>query len=181
MEPISTIWEEHKASLRGYVARRVPDRDAVDDILQEVFLKAHQNLHALKSRGSIAAWLFRIASNAIADHYRARKPWIQLPDELESPAPEPDLLGELAACLQPLIDDLPETYRAALVLSEIEGLPQAEVARRFGISLSGAKSRVQRGREKLRQRLHDCCVIETGQQGVIDFEPRDARCKGRCD
>lgn len=181
MEPISTLWEEHKARLRGYVAKRVQDRDAVDDILQDVFLKAHHNLHTLKSRGSIAAWLFRIASNAIADHYRARKTWVELPDELEAPEPEPDPVGELAACLQPLIDDLPETYRVALVLSEIEGLPQREVAARLGMSLSGAKSRVQRGREKLRQRLDDCCVIETGQQGVIGFEPRDARCKGRCD
>jgi RNA polymerase sigma-70 factor, ECF subfamily len=181
MEPVSDIWGAHKARLRGYVARRVQDRDAVDDILQDVFLKAHHNLHTLKSRGSITAWLFRIASNAIADHYRSRKTWVELPDELESPEPEADPVGELAACLQPLIDDLPETYRVALVLSEIEGLPQREVAARLGISLSGAKSRVQRGREKLRQRLHDCCVIETGRQGVIGFEPRDGRCKTRCD
>jgi RNA polymerase sigma-70 factor (ECF subfamily) len=181
MELLPDIWEEHKARLRGYVAKRVRDNDVVDDILQDVFLKAHNNLHTLKSHGSVASWLFRIASNAIADHYRFQKPWVELPDELESPEPEHDPVGELAACLQPFIADLPETYRAALTLSEIEGLPQREVATLLGISLSGAKSRVQRGREKLRQRLHDCCVIETGRHGIIDYEPRNKDCKEHCD
>lgn len=180
MEPLSTIWEEHKARLRGYVAKRVRDNHAVDDILQDVFLKALNNLPTLKSRGSVASWLFRIASNAVADHYRARKSWVALPGALESPRPEHNPVGELSACLQPFIADLPEIYRVAVTLSEIEGLPQREVAKRLGISLSGAKSRVQRGREKLRQRLHDCCVIEIGRRGVIGYEPRNKACKLDC-
>lgn len=181
MEPISDLWEEHRTRLRGYIAKRVRDADAVEDILQDVFLKAHNHLHALKSRESVAAWLFRIASNAVADHFRSQRPWVELADELASPEPEPDPVGELATCLQPLIADLPETYRSALTLSEIEGLTQREVASLLAISLSGAKSRVQRGREKLRQRLQDCCVIEIGRHGIIDYEPRDKDCKGRCD
>lgn len=152
----------------------------MDDILQDVFLKAHKNLHALKSRGSVASWLFRIASNAIADHYRSQKPWVELPNELKLPENEYDPVGELAACLQPLIADLPETYRSALVLSEIEGLPHKEVARQLGISLSGAKSRVQRGRDKLHRRLDDCCIIEAGRRGIIDYEPRDKDRNGCC-
>lgn len=180
MEPISEIWEEHKSRLRGYVARRVRDRDAVNDILQDVFVKAHTHLNGLRSRGSVTSWLFRMASNAIADHYRSQKPWVELPSELKSPEVERDPVGELAACLQPLIADLPAIYRSALILSEIEGLPHKEVAKRLGISLSGAKSRVRRGRDKLRQRLHDCCVIETGRGGIIDYEPRDKKRSGRC-
>lgn len=179
--PLSAIWDEHKAQLRGYIGKRVRDPDALDDILQDVFVKAHDNLHTLKSRESVAAWLFRIASNAIADHYRARKPWVELPDELEQPQPERNPIGELAACLRPFIAELPEIYRAALTLSEIEGLPQKEVAARLGISLSGAKSRVQRGREKLLQRLSDCCDFETGRRGLVDYEPRDPARRRRCD
>jgi RNA polymerase sigma-70 factor, ECF subfamily len=181
MELLSDIWNEYKTRLRGYVAKRVQDRGAVEDILQEVFLKAHNSLHTLRSRGSVAPWLYRIASNAIADHYRSQKPWTDLPDELESPEPGDDPVAELAACLQPLIDDLPETYRSALMLSEIEGLPQKEVATRLGLSHSGAKSRVQRGREKLRQRLHECCIIETGRHGIVGYEPRSGTCNERCD
>lgn len=180
MAPIIDFWHEHKARLRGFIAKRVRERDAVDDILQEVFLKVNTSLHTVKSHGSISAWLYRIAANSIADHYRSQKPWEELPDELAAPEPERDYIAELAACLQPLIADLPETYRTALVLSEIEGLPQREVADRLNISLSGAKSRVQRGREKLRQRLLDCCYIETGRSGIIGYEPRDKKCNDSC-
>lgn len=167
------FWTEHKTRLRNYIAKRVREREAVDDILQDVFLKAHTNLHTVKSHGSITAWLYRIAANAIADHYRGQRPSEELPDELAAPEPESDYIGELASCLQPLIADLPETYRLPLVLSEIEAQPQKEVATRLGLSLSGAKSRVQRGREKLRQRLMECCDIETGQGGVVGYEVRD--------
>lgn len=171
----SYFWTEHKARLRNYIAKHVRERDAVDDILQDVFIKAHTSLHTVKSHGSLAAWLYRIAANAIADHYRMQKPSEEISDELAAPESEPDYVGDLAACLQPLINDLPETYRAALVLSEIEGLPQKEVAERLGLSLSGAKSRVQRGREKLRQNLSECCDIETGKNGIVGFELRDPK------
>jgi RNA polymerase sigma-70 factor (ECF subfamily) len=175
------FWQEHRSRLRAYIAKRVRERDAVDDILQEVFLKVNASLHTVKSHGSISAWLYRIASNTIADHYRAQKPWDELPDEIAAPEPERDYVAELASCLQPLIAELPENYRAALVLSEIEGLPQREVAERLNISLSGAKSRVQRGREKLRQRLLLCCDIETGNNGIVGYEPRDKSCDAGCD
>jgi RNA polymerase sigma-70 factor (ECF subfamily) len=180
MMPMTDFWLEHRSRLRGYIAKRVCESDAVDDILHEVFLKVNASLHTVKSHGSISAWLYRIAANTIADHYRAQKPWEELPDEVAEPEPERDYIAELATCLQPLIADLPETYRTALVLSEIEGLPQREVAEQLNISLSGAKSRVQRGREKLRQRLLDCCDIETGCGGIIGYEPRDRKCGVSC-
>jgi RNA polymerase sigma-70 factor (ECF subfamily) len=182
MAQITDLWQEHKTRLRGFIAKRVRERDAVDDILQEVFLKVDRGLHTVKSHGSLAAWMYRVAANAITDHYRAREAWAELPadDELPAPEPEQDFIAELATCLQPLIADLPLTYRSALMMSEIEGLAQKEVANRLGISLSGAKSRVQRGREKLRQRLLDCCDVEFGQGGVIGYERRDKRCAGDC-
>lgn len=172
---MTDLWLEHKSRLRSYIAKRVHESDAVDDILQEVLLKAHTGLHTVKSQGSVAAWLYRVAANAIADHYRSAKPMEALPDELAEPEQQPDHIASLADCLQPLIDDLPETYRLPLVLSEIEGLTQQLVADRLGLSLSGAKSRVQRGREKLRQRLYECCDIETSESGVVGFELRDPR------
>lgn len=180
MAPMSDFWGEHKSRLRGYVAKRVPDHAAVDDILQEVFLKAHESLHTVKSQGSLAAWLYRIAANVIADHYRGQRPVEEVSEELAAPEPEPDYIGELASCLQPLIANLPETYRTPLVLSEIEGLTQKEVAERLGLSLSGAKSRVQRGRDKLRQRLFECCDIETGRGGILGYEVRDKKSGGSC-
>lgn len=173
--PVPDFWMEHKSRLRGYIAKRVREREAVEDILQDVFIKAQANLHAVRSQGSLAPWLYRIAANAIADHYRGQRPSEEVSDALPASEPEPDYIGEMASCLQPLIDDLPETYRAALVLSEIDGFTQQEVAGRLGLSLSGAKSRVQRGREKLRELLHECCDIETGSNGVVGYELRDPK------
>ncbi len=172
---MTSFLREYKVRLRGYIANRVRESDAVDDILQDVFLKAHASLHTVKSHGSVLAWLYRVAANAIVDHYRAQSPWEELPDELATPEPEPDNIAELALCLQPLIADLPETYRVALVLSEIDGLPQKEVAKRLGLSLSGAKSRVQRGRERLRQLLFRRCDIETGKNGIVAYQLRDKK------
>lgn len=182
MTPVTELWQMHRSRLRDYIARRVGEREAVDDILQEVFIKVQAGLHTVRSYGSVSAWLYRIAANSIADHYRAQKPWEELPadDELAAPEVRPDPVAELAVCLQPFIAELPETYRAALQLSEIEGLPQKEVAHRLGISLSGAKSRVQRGREKLRLRLLDCCNIATGRNGISGYEQRDGKCSVAC-
>jgi RNA polymerase sigma-70 factor, ECF subfamily len=180
MVPIENLWQEHKDRLRSYINRRVRDEHATDDILHEVFIKLHKNLHTVKSSGSVSAWLYRVAANAIADYYRTHKPVEALPDELPAPEQERDYVAELASCLQPMIEDLPDTYRTALTLSEIEGLKQKEVAARLGISLSGAKSRVQRGREKLRESILRCCAVETGKHGIVGYEVRGKGCGG-CD
>jgi RNA polymerase sigma-70 factor (ECF subfamily) len=116
---MTDLWQEHKARLRGYIARRVREGDAVDDILQDVFLKARVGLPGVKSSDSLAAWLFRIAGNAIADHYRSQRPSEALPDDLAAPEPHRDDTTELAECIWPLIAELLETHRVALVLSEL--------------------------------------------------------------
>ena len=179
MKSVSSFWQEHKDLLRGYIASRVREKDIVDDILQNVFMKAHTSQDTVKNKGSIKSWLFRITANAIADHYRSKRHWAEIPEELAAIEPERDNVAELANCLQPLIDELPEIYRLALILSEIEGLPHKEVADRLGVSLSGAKSRVQRGREKLRQKVLDCCDIEIGHGRIVGYKPRQTN--NNCD
>src|SRR5690606_7389395 len=106
---------------------------------------------------------------------RAARGGDALPEDL--PAAEPDRPAEarveLAACLPRLLERLPERYREAVRLAELEGLPQQEVARRQGVSLSGAKSRVQRGRRRLRELVEACCAVECDHRGsVVDYEPR---------
>jgi len=74
-----------------------------------------------------------------------------------------------------LVQLLPPPYRDALTLVEFEGVPQVEVASRLGISVSGMKSRVQRGRSMLRDGLLACCdVSRSATGGVLDFAPRAA-------
>lgn len=176
MVPIADLWQEHKDRLRNYIVRRVRDRHVAEDILQDVFVKVHASLHTVTSPGSVSAWLFRVAANAIADHYRTHKPAEELPEDFSAPEQERNYVSELASCLQPMIAGLPDIYRTALTLSEIEGITQREVADRLGISVSGTKSRIQRGREKLRQRLLQCCEIEAGRNGIVGYEVRDESC-----
>lgn len=181
-EASEALWLRFREPLRRFVLSRVRDAVAADDILQEVFLKLHTQAVTLRDTTRIGPWLFRVTSNAIADHFRAPSP-LEL-DERASEAiaaseAEDDAEARIGASLLAMIDDLPESYREAVRLIEIEGVPQAELAARLGMSVSGAKSRVQRGREKLRQLLVDCCHVEFDRRGnVIAYEKRPPCCRG---
>jgi RNA polymerase sigma-70 factor (ECF subfamily) len=177
MPTTTDIWQEHRSRLRAYIATRVRDASAVDDILQNVFLKLHTRLDTIRSRESVMAWLYRVAANAVADHFRAAKRWQEVPIALPAAEAERNCIGELLDCIEPLLATLPETYRAAVVLSEIQSVPLKTVAETLGISLSGAKSRVQRGRAQLREKLGQCCDVQMQRGAIVGCEPRpDVRC-----
>jgi len=171
--------------LTAFVAQRVDDRADVADLVQTVFLRAHQHLASIADEQRLLPWLFQITRNAIADYYRsparrreidgvASDGTLDLPDSDGASADAP-ALRELAGCVRPLVQQLPPTYRDALTLVEFDGLPQVEVAARLGISVSGMKSRVQRGRSMLRDGLLACCdVSRSATGGVLDFAPRSA-------
>ena len=168
--------------LRRFIRRRVASDDDAQDILQDVFGKIHRHIGRLKDTERLPAWVYRIARRAVIDHLRARAKApaaVDLPED-RADEQEPAAVGaEVAECVRPLIDRLPEPYRNALILTELEGLTQRELAESTGLSLSGAKSRVQRGREQLKAMLLECCHFEFDRRGrVLDFEPRDPACPG---
>ena len=184
-------WRELRGPLAGFIARRVADPQDAEDVLQDVMLRIHRHSDDLASADRVAAWMHRIARNAIVDHYRRRAAQRELPagaagdlDEraagsLDEPTSEA-LRRELAACLRPLIDRLPDKHREALIMTELEGLTQIEAARRLGISVSGAKARVQRGRAQLKALLLDCCHVELDRRGAItEYRARTRSCE-RC-
>jgi RNA polymerase sigma-70 factor (ECF subfamily) len=182
------IWEEFHQRLLGFIARRVPDRDSAEDILQEVMLRIHRHAGELEHSAAVGGWIHRIARNAIVDHYRRAPLRRERPAGIEpapddAPAPEPagaDLRGELARCLAPLLDRLPAKHREALELTELNGVTQAEAAARLGLSTSGMKSRVQRARAQLKDLLADCCEIELDRRGgVTSYQPRRSPCDCR--
>jgi len=174
-------WRQRRDELRRFVGRRVFDRHEAEDIVQEALVRAHEAKHQLHSVERLPAWLARIASNLIVDHHRARRPSTELPEDLAAPEPEDDPVQRLAPCLPRMVDELAPAYRDALRWSELEGLPQREVARRLGLSWSGAKSRVQRARVLLRERIEACCRVLMAGRSIIDFERRarhPADCRG---
>ena len=160
-QTVETIWNESSARLRQFIRARVADPATAEDILQDVFLKFQSRLDEFQDPAKVQGWLFLVARNAIIDHYRTRKPTSELPETLPAELPEnPIEIEELKRVFRHIIGGLPEPYREALVLTEFEGLTQVALAKRLGISLSGAKSRVQRGRELLKERLLDACHRE---------------------
>jgi RNA polymerase sigma-70 factor, ECF subfamily len=169
------LWRETHQALRTFILSKVKDEQETDDILQEVFLKIQLKLPQLKDGGKVVPWLYQIARNAIADNYREKKKSIPATDreEAEAVTDTSDRTHEFAQCIPGMIQALPEKYREAVYLTEIEGLTQKELAERLGLSISGAKSRVQRGREKLKEMLLQCCEIYTDAYGnVIDYHSK---------
>lgn len=169
-----TAHQELEARLRPFVARRVPSSADVDDIVQEVFLRMQRGIASLRDDQRFGAWVYQVARSAIADHRRARvrHPLTDREPE-ELPAEAEDGGVDLAAYVAPFVAMLPSPYREALTLTELEGLTQKEAAEMLGLSVSGMKSRVQRGRAQLRELFDQCCKLALDVRGrVIACEPR---------
>ncbi len=168
------IWTHLSSDLRRFIRRRVPDDHVADDLLQETFVRVHRHLPALEDADRVAAWVYRIARNVLGDHHRrAAPPVVALDTE-----PAAEDLGQFRTgvpWLGEMIRSLPDGYREAVQLAEIDGLPQQQVADRLGLSLSGAKSRIQRGRAMLKDALERCCRFEIDGRGNVDCDPKPDR------
>lgn len=172
-------WQNLEAKLRPFVARRVHAEVDVDDIVQDVFLRMQRGLGALRDEERFGPWVYQVARSAIVDHQRrAAKHLVLDPSETADVAVEIEdddraVERDLASYIAPFVAMLPSPYREALTLTELEGLTQKQAADMLGISLSGMKSRVQRGRQQLRSALEDCCHIALDVRGrVVSCEPR---------
>jgi len=174
------MWREMLPQLRTFVRSRIADPDRADDLVAEILLRVHQNLASLDDQDRLPNWMFRIARNAIIDEYRrAARSREQLTDTLQDvpaqvPADEDEsgAVRELSACLRPMLAGLGAEQRHALEMVELDGVTQADAAERMGISLSGMKSRVQRGRRHLAELLGQCCALTLDGRGVpMDYEP----------
>lgn len=173
------VWKEFNHRLRLFIKRRISDTADVDDILQDVFLKIHSKLNSLQDKDRLSAWLYQVTRNTITDFYRTRRQSVQLPEQIadKDESIENEKVSQLAVGVRYMIFLLPEKYREALILTEIQGLSQQEMAKRLGLSLAGAKSRVQRGRRLLKDTLLDCCHFEFDQRGrVMDYYQRADHC-----
>ncbi|MCM3540980.1 RNA polymerase sigma factor SigZ [Priestia endophytica] len=169
---IEYLWNEFHQPLKRFIVQRVHDSSKVDDILQEVFIKINNHLIELKNEQKIHSWIYQIARNTIIDFYRKEKGTERLSDNIHlcRENSEVNFTKETAACIQSTMQRLPPKYLEALQLYEFQKVSQKELSERLGISYSGAKSRVQRGRNKLKQLLQGCCHIESDRYGnIVDF------------
>src|SRR6266487_6140726 len=176
------VWDAFHGPLQQFIRRRVSDEVTAEDVLQDVFLKIHQRVETLKDVKRLESWIYQITRNAIIDSYSSSRPTTTLeeaevlvmPEEL----PDDDVVSELLPCVRAMVKSLPELDRQALVLTEYQGLTQKELSERLGLSFSGAKSRVQRACEKLKQLLLACCHFEVDRRGhIVDYQPRCHNCE----
>ena len=184
-------WRELRTRLAGFVGRRVRNPADAEDIVQDVFVRVQRSIDTLSSADRLDAWAFRIARNSISDHYpvpyRREVPSGDASetidrlraDSVEGEAPNDTRVG--MSCIAPMVRQLPEAYREAIELIELKGVTQGAAAHRLGLSVSGTKSRVQRGRARLKEMLLRCCEIETDRRGrVVAFETRSEESCATC-
>ena len=176
-------WEAFHVPLYQFIRRRVADETTAEDLLQEVFLKIHQQGGSLRDARRLESWIYQITRNIIIDSYRSRHHRLMPLDDAEvldlsEELPDDDVVSELLPCVRAMVLSLPDQDRQALILTEYQGLTQKELGERLGLSFSGAKSRVQRAREKLKQELLACCHFELDRRGhILDYQPRCGCCE----
>lgn len=171
------VYEEFQTKIFRYLTNMVGETEA-EDLTQDVFVKVGLGLENFRGDSHMSTWIYRIATNTAIDRLRrasARKGEANpLPPEPADEAGENDseclqadapalehriIRQEMNGCIREVINTLPESYRTAIVLSELEGLPDSEIAEILGISLQAAKIRLHRARARLRQELRKACVF----------------------
>lgn len=170
---IQEIWTDLYQELKKFISGKVKDIHATEDILQNVFLKIQLNIHTLTDCTKLTAWVYQITRNTITDHYRKTNLEVQLDgfDLAEQDNEEP-LYHSLSNCINQKINKLSDKYKQAILLTYLNAYSQLELAEKLNISYSGAKTRVQRGRENLKDLILDCPNVETDNKGhLIAYEP----------
>jgi RNA polymerase sigma-70 factor, ECF subfamily len=165
---IQDIWTDLNQELKKFIFSKVRDIDTSEDILQDVFLKIQLNIHTLSDCSKLTSWVYQITRNAVADHYRKHNSEIQIDsfDFAEQENEEPLYLS-LSNCINQKISKLSEKYKQAILLTYFDNYSQIKLAEELDISYSGAKTRVQRGREKLKDLIVDCKNVETYNNGNL--------------
>lgn len=172
MNCIIDAWNSHEAELRGYLNRQLKDGLLAEDLLQDTFLKALGEGAEFCQLENPRAWLFRVARNGLVDYYRRHKPLLELDSTIPEQNPEIAAVETLSACLPVALLELTAEDQEAIRLCDLDGLNQQEYAQRKGISLPGAKSRVQRARKRLKKQLKITCQVQFDDAGnVCCFQP----------
>jgi RNA polymerase sigma-70 factor, ECF subfamily len=169
---VPQLWLEHKQLLRSYIRKRVADEEDAKDIQEEVLMKVYTFCASKSGVRNLNSWLYQIAHNTIVDYYMRKNKLVALGEEMDIEDVETNTVpAEAANFIIPLIQLLPKEYAGPLLLSDIEGIKQQDIAARLNLGLSATKSRIQRGREKLRDLFLECCSIEFNEQGeMVHFD-----------
>ncbi|MEO6709239.1 MAG: sigma-70 family RNA polymerase sigma factor [Planctomycetota bacterium] len=172
------LWLEMREKLTAFFRRREFNEHAVEDLVAETFLRVHEGLDSLREEERIEAWVFRVARNVLADHLRrGTGVALEVPELVASSEPGKQNFNEEVSSwlLAYLAQELAPDQREAVELADVQGLTHPAIAERLRLSLSATKSRVQRGRARLRDLVGACCHVEFDKhQNVVGYRRRRA-------
>lgn len=173
--PFEDIAEQLSGPLERYLQRMVGDPVTAEDLLQETLVRVARALPRFEGRSSAKTWAFSIATRVVADHFRrpeARTRIVDLEEVHDLATDDVDIdtqivVDEMNSCVREVIDSLPDQYRAALVLHDLEGLTAAEVAKACECSVATAKIRIHRARVRLGKALEKECSFYRDDEDVF--------------
>ncbi|HLN20335.1 MAG TPA: RNA polymerase sigma factor SigZ [Bacteroidales bacterium] len=175
---IEKTWEIFRHGLKSFILSKVRNEADADDIMQDVFIRMHDNVGKLNDSSKIKPWLYQITRNLITDYFRKKNSELRdYRDQIVVKQRPGKFMDEAVSDMIRMMDKLSPEYCEALCMTEIEGISQKEYALKKGLSYSGAKSRIQRARVMLRDMLLDCCHYQFDKYGtVFNIEPACCRC-----
>ncbi|WP_109830840.1 sigma-70 family RNA polymerase sigma factor [Reichenbachiella versicolor] len=170
---IDTIWTDLSEELYKFILGKIKDEQTSKDIHQEVFLKVQTKIHQLKHTSKLTSWVYQITRNSIIDYFRKVKRDDISIDDLDFPEIDTDNFdySKLTSCINQKIESLSSQHKEAIILTSFKNYSQKELADHLKISYSGTKSRVQKAKEILKEKILDCPNVESDSRGnLIDFE-----------
>lgn len=187
---MTDLWSTYGGPVRRYILSLVRDPAEADDLTQETFLRVIGKLDTLKDQTKLPTWIYRIATNICLDRFRQSSrrrgsvsldaPAQDMPGSIKQSLPDagtPPLeqlleQSEMSACVQRYIEDLPDLYRSVILLHDLEGMTNEEIAEMLGASLGAVKIRLHRARTRLKSALESACTFSTNDRGVFVCEPK---------
>lgn len=168
---VAAAWTAHEAELLGFLRHQLTEAHAAEDLLQDVFLKAMRQGEGFCRLDNPRAWLFQVARHALVDRARMARPHVPLDEgglDLEAPTPETLApVDALAGCVARVLGELSADDAAILRACDLEGQTQREFAERHGLSLTAAKSRLLRARQRMREQMSSACQVRFDDDGSV--------------
>lgn len=168
---LEIAWRTYHQRLLSFIGSQVNSPEDAEDILADVYVKLARQTELSRIPQKLPNWLYSVTRNTIIDFYRTSKPLVDVPEDLQEEAPEPEAISTFTECLRPLVEELPEIFRLPLLLSEVDGKKQKAVAEELGLSLPALKSRILRGRKKLKSLMAKRCTFYHDEKGrLVDYK-----------
>ena len=174
-ERFEKVAAELSRPLLHYLEAFVGDPTAAEDLLQETLIRMSKGIGEFRGEASLKTWAFSIATRVAADHFRkpeTRRRIVDVDEAADLPDPgaaaeEVVIRKEMNACIRQVIDSLPESYRAPLILRDLEGLSVAEIAAICEASVPATKIRIHRAHRRLEEALRAQCDLYHDGRNVL--------------